>query len=84
MNGRTNDSLPEEVGLPSSNVRTRKLPINFILDVAHRDEGCDNTIPATSLDCIVQASLYDKEATSEQRDPRVESREDARRAVMVP
>ena len=47
----TNDTLPEEVGLAFGRRRARELPVNFILDVGHRDERGDDTSPTASLDC---------------------------------
>ena len=47
----TNDALPEVVGLALGGMVARELPVNFVLDVRHRDERRDDTTPATRLDC---------------------------------
>ena len=47
----TNVALQEVVGLALSGMVARELPVNFVLDVRHRDERRDDTTPATRLDC---------------------------------
>ena len=52
MNQRTiNVSFEEEVRLSFRRLRTRPLPINFVLDVAHRDERSHDASPFTGLCC---------------------------------
>ena len=50
MGGRTiNMAFEEEVGLSLCRLRTRPFPINFVLDIAHRDERSHDTSPSTGL-----------------------------------
>ena len=46
----TNDTLPEEVALSFCGYSARELPINFVLNVTHRNESGDNPSPAASFD----------------------------------
>jgi len=45
----TNVSLPKIVRLTGSRVGTGKFPVDFILDVTHRDESDNNTTPTPCL-----------------------------------
>jgi len=52
MDRRTiNVALEEEVGLSLRRVRTRPFPINFVLDIAHRDERSHDASPFAGLCC---------------------------------
>ena len=52
MNQRTIDvPFKEEVGLSLRRFSTRPLPINFVLDVAHRDKRSHDASPSTGLHC---------------------------------
>jgi len=44
------DTLPEEVALCLRGRRTGELPIDFVLDITHRNKGSDNPSPAASLE----------------------------------
>lgn len=46
----TNDTLPEEVALSFRGRSAGELPIDFVLDITHRNEGGNNPSPAASLD----------------------------------
>ena len=46
-----NVSFEEEVRLSLRRLRTRPLPINFVLDIAHRDERSHDASPFTGLCC---------------------------------
>jgi len=50
MDRRTiNVALEEEVGLSLRRLRTRPFPINFVLDIAHRDECSHDASPFAGL-----------------------------------
>lgn len=50
MGRRTiNMAFKEEVGLSLSRLCTRPFPINFVLDIAHRDERSYDTSPSAGL-----------------------------------
>ena len=52
----TNEALPEVVRLAFSGTGSGELPINLILDVRHSDEGCNNTTPVASFDCVLSGT----------------------------
>lgn len=43
------NALPKEVRLPLGGRITGELPVNFVLDTTHGDEGCNYTSPTTGL-----------------------------------
>ncbi len=50
MGRRTiNVAFEEEVGLNLCRLRTRPFPINFVLDIAHRDERSHDASPSAAL-----------------------------------
>jgi len=52
MNQRTiNVALEEEVRLDLRRLRTRPFPVNFVLDIAHRDERSHDASPFAGLCC---------------------------------
>lgn len=57
---RTNNALPEDVGLAFCGSGTGEFPIDLVLDVAHGDERSDDTSPATGLDCADNPGLADQ------------------------
>ena len=52
---RTNDTLPEVVGLALGGLIARELPVDFVLDVGHGDERGHDTAPTARLDCVSPA-----------------------------
>ena len=51
--GRTDNALPEVVGLALSGLVARELPVDLVLDIGHGDESGHDTTPAAGLDYIV-------------------------------
>jgi len=45
-----NVALPEPVTLGLFGIVSRPLPVDLVVNVAHRDEGSDHTRPTTSFD----------------------------------
>lgn len=45
----TDNALPKEVRLPLGGRISGELPVNFVLDTTHGDEGCNYTSPTTGL-----------------------------------
>ena len=46
---RTDITLPEVISLPLGGLIPWKLPVYFVFDVAHGDEGDDDAGPVTSI-----------------------------------
>jgi len=59
------DTLPEEVALCLRGRRTGELPIDFVLDITHRNEGGDDPSPAASLECGSDCAVVDISCTGE-------------------
>lgn len=50
----TDDALPEVVGLAFGGLVARELPVNFIFDAAHGDEGGDHTSPTARFHWVTR------------------------------